>query len=30
LSFVERHGLWPKEQQEAASRLRRIVEEQKL
>ena len=30
LSFVERHGLWSKEQQEAASRLRRIVEEQKL
>ena len=30
LSFVERHGLWSKEQQEAASRLRKIVEEQKL
>ena len=30
MSFVERHGLWSKEQQEAASRLRRIVEEQKL
>src|SRR5262245_21339884 len=30
LNFVERHGLWSKEQQEAASRLRRIVEEQKL
>ena len=29
LSFVERHGLWSKEQQEAASRLRKIVEEQK-
>jgi glutamine synthetase len=30
LSFVERHGLWSSEQKEAASRLRRIVEEQKL
>jgi glutamine synthetase len=30
LSFVERHGLWSDEQKEAASRLRRIVEEQKL
>ena len=30
LSFVERHGLWSKEQQEAASRLRRIVEEKNL
>jgi glutamine synthetase len=30
LSFVERHGLWSAEQQEAAGRLRRIVEEQKL
>jgi glutamine synthetase len=30
LSFVERHGLWSKEQQEAASRLRKIVEAQKL
>jgi glutamine synthetase len=30
LSFVERHGLWSQEQQEAAKRLRRIVEEQKL
>jgi glutamine synthetase len=30
LSFVERHGLWSKEQKEAASRLRQIVEEQKL
>src|ERR1700738_2092626 len=30
LSFVERHGLWSNEQKEAASRLRRIVEEQKL
>ena len=30
MSFVERHGLWSKEQQEAASRLRQIVEEQKL
>jgi glutamine synthetase len=30
LSFVERHGLWSNEQKEAAGRLRRIVEEQKL
>jgi glutamine synthetase len=30
LSFVERHGLWSSEQKEAASRLRKIVEEQKL
>src|ERR1700736_4824460 len=30
LSFVERHALWSAEQKEAASRLRRIVEEQKL
>ncbi len=30
MSFVERHGLWSKEQKEAASRLRKIVEEQKL
>ena len=30
MSFVERHGLWSKEQKEAAGRLRRIVEEQKL
>jgi glutamine synthetase len=30
LSFVKRHGLWSNEQQEAAVRLRRIVEEQKL
>jgi glutamine synthetase len=30
LTFVERHGLWSAEQKEAASRLRRIVEEQKL
>ena len=30
MSFVERHGLWSDEQKEAASRLRRIVEEQKL
>src|ERR1700712_4240414 len=30
LSFVERHGLWSAEQKEAAARLRRIVEEQKL
>jgi glutamine synthetase len=30
VTFVERHGLWTSEQKEAASRLRRIVEEQKL
>jgi glutamine synthetase len=30
LSFVERHGLWSTEQQEAAARLTRIVEDQKL
>jgi glutamine synthetase len=30
LSFVERHGLWSQEQKEAATRLRKIVEEQKL
>jgi glutamine synthetase len=30
LSFVERHGLWSQEQKEAATRLRRIVDEQKL
>src|SRR2546429_4026718 len=30
LSFVERYGLWSSEQKEAASRLRKIVEEQKL
>jgi glutamine synthetase len=30
LSFVRRHGLWSAEQQEAATRLRKIVEEQKL
>jgi len=30
LSFVERHGLWSAEQKEAATRLRKIVEEQKL
>ncbi len=30
MSFVERHGLWSQEQKEAAARLRRIVEEQKL
>jgi glutamine synthetase len=30
LSFVERHGLWSAGQKEAAARLRRIVEEQKL
>jgi glutamine synthetase len=30
LSFVERHGLWSAEQMDAAVRLRRIVDEQKL
>jgi glutamine synthetase len=30
LSFVERHGLWSSAQQEAAARLVRIIEEQKL
>ncbi|MBV9563885.1 MAG: glutamine synthetase [Bradyrhizobium sp.] len=30
MSFVERHGLWSDEQREAAKRLARIVEEQKL
>jgi glutamine synthetase len=30
LSFVERHSLWSSEQKEAATRLRRIVEDQKL
>jgi glutamine synthetase len=30
LSVVERHGLWSNEQKEAATRLRRIVEDQKL
>jgi len=30
LSFVERHGLWSREQKEAATRLRRIVEDEKL
>ena len=30
MSFVERYGLWSSEQKEAASRLRKIVEEQKL
>lgn len=30
MSFVERHGLWAQEQKEAASRLRKIVEQQKL
>ena len=30
MSFVERHGLWSQEQKEAASRLRKIVEDQKL
>jgi glutamine synthetase len=30
LSFVERHGLWSSEQKEAAARLRKVVEDQKL
>lgn len=30
MSFVDRHGLWSAEQKDAAARLRRIVEEQKL
>ncbi len=30
LSFVARHGLWSDEQNDAAERLRRLVEEQKL
>jgi len=30
LSFVERHGLWSKEQQDAAGRLRQIVKEKNL
>ena len=30
MSFVERHGLWSSEQKEAVTRLRRIVEDQKL
>jgi glutamine synthetase len=30
LSFVKRHSLWSDEQREAAARLARIVEEQKL
>jgi glutamine synthetase len=30
LSFVERHGLWSEVQKEAASRLRKTVEDQKL
>jgi glutamine synthetase len=30
LSFVKRHGLWSDEQREAAARLRRIVEDEKL
>ncbi len=30
MTFVERHGLWSEEQREAARRLARIVEEQKL
>ena len=30
MSFVERHRLWSADQKEAAGRLRRVVEEQKL
>jgi glutamine synthetase len=30
LSFVERHGLWTAEQKDAATKLRRVVAEQKL
>jgi glutamine synthetase len=30
VTFVERHGLWSDEQREAARRLRKVVEEQKL
>lgn len=30
MSFIERYGLWSDEQKEAAARLRRTVEEQKL
>ncbi|MDE2065507.1 MAG: hypothetical protein KGJ00_24135, partial [Bradyrhizobium sp.] len=30
MTFVERHSLWTAEQKEAASRVRRIVEEQEL
>src|SRR5260370_19169112 len=30
LSYDERHGLWSSEQKEAASRLRKIVEEKNL
>jgi glutamine synthetase len=30
LSFVRRHGLWSDQQKEAAARLARVVEEQKL
>ena len=30
MSFVQRYGLWSREQKEAAARLARIVEEQKL
>ena len=30
MSFVERHGLWSREQKEAAARLRRTVEDEKL
>jgi glutamine synthetase len=30
LSFVQRHGLWSDEQREAATRLRRTVEDERL
>jgi glutamine synthetase len=30
VSFVERHGLWTSEQKEAADRLRRVVEDERL
>ncbi|WP_424629774.1 glutamine synthetase family protein [Bradyrhizobium sp. SYSU BS000235] len=30
MSFVKKHGLWSDEQQEAATRLRRVAEEKKL
>ena len=29
-SFVSKHGLWSDEQQDAAERMRRLVEEQRL
>src|SRR4051794_40729418 len=30
LNFVERHNLWSDEQKEAATRIERVIEEQKL